>query len=115
MTTELILVGLVSLFASFLTFFSGFGLGTLLLPVFATFFPIETAITLTAIVHFFNNIFKTTLTYKDINFEILKRFGIPSIFGAIIGSFVLVKLAIYFDEFPPLPLTWRPRHWLRLT
>ena len=99
MTTELILVGLVSLFASFLTFFSGFGLGTLLLPVFATFFPIETAITLTAIVHFFNNIFKTTLTYKDINFEILKRFGISSIFGAIIGSFVLVKLAIYFDEF----------------
>ena len=74
MTTELILVGLVSLFASFLTFFSGFGLGTLLLPVFAIFFPIETAITLTAIVHFFNNIFKTTLTYKDINFEILKRF-----------------------------------------
>tara|TARA_B100000900_G_scaffold369391_1_gene347198 strand:- start:111 stop:335 length:225 start_codon:yes stop_codon:yes gene_type:complete len=74
MTTELILVGLVSLFASFLTFFSGFELGTLLLPVFAIFFPTKIAITLTAIVHFFNNIFKTTLTYKDINFEILKRF-----------------------------------------
>jgi uncharacterized membrane protein YfcA len=31
----------VALLASALTFFSGFGLGTLLLPAFALFFPIE--------------------------------------------------------------------------
>ena len=99
MISELILIGLVSLFASFLTFFSGFGLGTLILPVFAILFPIESAITLTAVVHFFNNIFKTTLTYKDINYDLIKRFGIPSIFGAIIGSYILVNLVSCFNEF----------------
>lgn len=99
MTAELISIGLISLFASFLTFFSGFGLGTLLLPVFMVFFSTETAITLTATVHFFNNIFKTTLTYKNINYSVVKSFGIPSIFGAIIGSFILVKIAIYFQDF----------------
>ena len=49
--TELIIC-LVALFGSALTFFSGFGLGTILVPVFALFFPIELAIALTAIVHF---------------------------------------------------------------
>jgi len=99
MTIELIVIGFVSLFASFLTFFSGFGLGTLLLPAFAIFFPIETAITLTALVHFFNNIFKVTLTYKDINVSLVKKFGIPSIIGAIMGSILLVEVVIYFEDF----------------
>ena len=53
-----IVCSLVALLASGLTFFSGFGLGTLLTPVFALFFPIEIAITITSIVHFLNNLFK---------------------------------------------------------
>ena len=44
-----------------LTLFSGFGLGTLLLPVMALFFPIDAAIALTAIVHCLNNLFKFAL------------------------------------------------------
>ena len=46
-----ILIAIVALFSSILTFFSGFGLGTLLLPVFALFFSIEIAIGLTGVVH----------------------------------------------------------------
>ena len=38
----------VALLASALTFFSGFGLGTLLLPAFALFFPVEQAVALSA-------------------------------------------------------------------
>ena len=44
----------VALLASGLTFFSGFGLGTLLLPAFALFVPVDRAIAVTAIVHFLN-------------------------------------------------------------
>jgi len=55
---------LVALLGSGLTLFSGFGLGTLLVPVFAIFFPIEIAIALTAIVHFLNNLFKLALLAK---------------------------------------------------
>ena len=83
---------LVSLFASALTLFSGFGLGTLLLPAFALFFPIEVAIALTAIVHFLNNIFKLSLYGKKIDKEILIRFGIPSVLAAFIGSWCLTHL-----------------------
>jgi uncharacterized protein len=51
---EYIVVCIASLVASGLTFFSGFGLGTILVPVFTLFFPIEIAIALTAIVIFLN-------------------------------------------------------------
>ena len=49
-------VCLAALAASGLTLFSGFGLGTLLMPVFALFFPIEVAVAQTAAVHFANKI-----------------------------------------------------------
>ncbi len=55
------LVCLVALLASGLTLFSGFGLGTLLLPAFALFFPVEIAVAATAIVHLINNLFKLLL------------------------------------------------------
>jgi len=83
---------LVSLFASALTLFSGFGLGTLLLPAFALFFPIETAIALAAIIHFLNNLFKLALFGKKVDKEILIRFGAPSVLAAFVGSWCLVYL-----------------------
>ncbi|MEP7322257.1 MAG: sulfite exporter TauE/SafE family protein [Saprospiraceae bacterium] len=85
-----VLLLIVSFGASLLTFYSGFGLGTLLLPVFAIWFPLDQAILLTAIVHFFNNIFKLYLFRKNIDIFILFRFGIPAILGALLGSFAMV-------------------------
>ncbi len=90
--TELIIC-LVALFGSALTFFSGFGLGTILVPVFALFFPIELAIALTAIVHFLNNLFKLSLIGKNINKKTVLDFGIPSIFGAIVGAYLLTFIS----------------------
>lgn len=81
-----------ALLGSALTFFSGFGLGTLLLPVFGLFFPIEVAIAMTAVVHFLNNIFKLSLTYKNIQKKIAWQFGIPAMLAAIAGAWLLSHL-----------------------
>lgn len=89
---DYIIICLVALIGSALTFFSGFGLGTLLVPVFALFFPIEIAIALTAIVHFLNNIFKLTLVGRNANKKIILKFGIPSIIAALLGAYVLTLL-----------------------
>ncbi|MBP7184289.1 MAG: sulfite exporter TauE/SafE family protein [Saprospiraceae bacterium] len=89
---EYILVIAVSFLASCFTFFSGFGLGTLLTPVFLLFFPVSIAIGMTGIVHFCNNIFKLTLIGKYADKEVVIKFGIPSIIGAILGAFLLLKL-----------------------
>lgn len=89
---ENIIIALFALLGATLTFFSGFGLGTILLPVFGLFFPIDVAIALTAIVHFLNNLFKMALTHKYINRKILLQFGLPSIAAAIAGAFLLGKV-----------------------
>ena len=89
---EYVIVCIVAFLSSILTFFSGFGLGTILLPVFAFFFPIEIAIALTGVVHFFNNMFKLTLVGKNAKRNVLLYFGIPAVIAAFIGAKVLVNL-----------------------
>lgn len=91
---EIFFISLVALFASLLTFFSGFGLGTILTPFLAVFFPIEVAIALTGIVHLLNNLFKIGLVGKYINWKIGLKFGITAIIGAFIGAEILT----YFKE-----------------
>ncbi|MFH1874203.1 MAG: TSUP family transporter [Pseudomonadota bacterium] len=79
--------------ASGLTMFSGFGLGTLLLPVFALFLPVEIAIAATALVHFFNGIFKAVLLGKMADKGLVLRFGLPAIIAAFGGVYVLTLLS----------------------
>lgn len=89
---EYIVTCLVAFIGSGLTLFSGFGLGTLLIPAFALFFPIDISIALTAIVHFLNNIFKLILLGKHADKEIILRFGIPSVIAAFAGAYLLTCL-----------------------
>jgi len=84
-----LVIGVTALFASLLTFFSGFGLGTLLMPVFAVFFPLDIAIALTAVVHLLNNIFKLFLIGKHFNKEIILKFGLIAVAGAVAGAWLL--------------------------
>ncbi len=74
-------------------FFSGFGLGTLLLPAFAFFFPVNIAVALTAIVHFLNNLFKLILVGKNADKSIVLKFGLPALAALFLGAQALVKLA----------------------
>jgi len=89
---EYIIICLIALLGSALTLFSGFGLGTILLPVFGLFFPIEIAVVLTALVHFMNNIFKLALFGKNANKEVILKFGIPAIVFAFLGAYILSLL-----------------------
>jgi len=90
---EYFIIGAAALITSGLTLFSGFGLGTLLMPVFAIFFPIDVAVGLTAIVHFFNNLFKLALLGKHADKTIVLRFGLPAILSAFLGAWTLLWLS----------------------
>jgi uncharacterized protein len=86
------IICLIALLGSGLTLFSGFGLGTILLPVFGLFFPIEVAIILTSIVHFLNNILKLALFGKQANKKVVLQFGLPAIIFAFLGAYILKLL-----------------------
>lgn len=84
---------IIAFFAAILTFFSGFGIGTIMLPVFALFFPLEIAIVMTGIVHFLNNIFKGVIAGRNFDKKVVFKLGIPGIIGAFLGSWLLLKLS----------------------
>lgn len=90
---EIVVVSLAALIAAGLTLFSGFGLGTLLMPVVAIFFPVEIAIAITAMVHLANNVFKVGLLGKKADRSVLLKFGIPAVIFAFLGALVLGLLS----------------------
>lgn len=79
-------------------FFSGFGLGTILTPVFMIFFPVDLAIALTGVVHFFNNVFKIILVGKNADRTVVLKFGIPAVLMAFVGALLL----LYIPDSRPL-------------
>ena len=89
---EIFIVSIVTFAAAILTFFSGFGLGTILTPVMMIFFPTEVAIALTGVVHFSNNIFKFFLVGKNIDKKVLILFGLPSVIASFIGAYLLILI-----------------------
>jgi len=79
----------VALVAAGLTFFSGFGLGTLLLPAFALFFPVALAVAMTAVVHFLTGLFKLVLVGRHADMGVVLRFGLPAIIASFAGASLL--------------------------
>ncbi|RJQ69987.1 MAG: sulfite exporter TauE/SafE family protein [Desulfobacteraceae bacterium] len=92
-----IVISLSALVVSALTLFSGFGLGTLLMPAFAFFFPVEVAVAATAVVHGANNIFKIGVVGKHADKTLVLHFGVPAILAAFAGAAALGYVA-HFEE-----------------
>ena len=86
---ENIVIPLAALIASMLSFYSGFGLGTLLMPVLAVFFPLPAAIAATAVVHGSNNLLKLLLVGAKAEKELVIKFGLPAIAAAFAGAWTL--------------------------
>ncbi len=94
---ELITIFVAALSISALTLYSGFGLGTLLLPAYAFFFSPELAVIVTAMVHFANNIFKVIVVGKNADKILVMAFGIPAIMAAFVGAAMLGYVS-HFEE-----------------
>jgi hypothetical protein len=90
------MVCLTALGALCLTLFSGFGLGRILMPVFAIFFSVETAVEMTAVVHMANNVFNIVIFGKKSDKDVLLKFALPGIVAALAGA----RLLIYISGLP---------------
>jgi uncharacterized protein len=112
---EFVIIPVVSALVAALTLVSGFGLGTLLMPAFAIFFPLEIAIAATGVVHLTSNIFKLVLVGRWASRDVVVRFGVPAILAAFVGAALMTLMA----DAPPLH-RYRLGHieaeitWLRL-
>ncbi|MBI2212991.1 MAG: TSUP family transporter [Acidobacteria bacterium] len=87
-----LLIPLVAFLVAGLTLFSGFGLGTILMPAFAVLFPIPVAVAATAVVHIANNIFKLGLVGRYADARVVAKFGIPAAVASFAGAFALTAI-----------------------
>lgn len=100
------LIVIAALGAALLTFFTGFGLGTLLLPVFLLFFDPVIAVAATAVVHMANNLLKVAVVGRHADVAVLVRFVAPAVATAVLGASLLVLAG----GSPPLhSFTWLGR------
>lgn len=90
---EYVVVSAVAFVMSGVTLFSGFGLGTVLMPIFALFFPVPVAIAATAVVHLANNGFKLVLIGRQADWTVVRRFGIAAAVAALAGAGMLSLFA----------------------
>ena len=84
-----------------LPFFAVIGLGLAVMVAMTLFFPVETAIAVTAVVHFANNLFKLGLFWRKADVGVCLRFGIPAFAASLAGAWLLVRVA----GLPPLVTT----------
>ncbi|MBI4184913.1 MAG: TSUP family transporter [Proteobacteria bacterium] len=104
---DYLVIGITAFVVSGVTLFSGFGLGTVLMPAFALFFPVPLAIAATAVVHLANNLFKFALMRRHADWGVVLRFGLPAALAAVAGA----SLLAVFSELPSLT-TYRLGGWL---
>src|SRR3989338_5161669 len=64
---NIIIPAVTAFLAAALTLMTGFGLGTILTPVFLLFYDVKIAILIVAVVHLLNNLLKFSLFSRHIN------------------------------------------------
>lgn len=90
MTLALLFIIVVTPFLGALaTFFTGFGLNTILVPVFMIYFDAPLAVLMAGIVHLCNNILKVALTARSIDWHLFRNFGLPALLFAVVGAQLL--------------------------
>ena len=89
----IILLLLVSTFiASMFGSFTGFGISTVLIPIFLLFFPPPVTLLIVGIIHWFNNVWRITLFRKGMIYKLVLYFGAPGILLAYTGARLTVEV-----------------------
>lgn len=88
---EILLIGLLTLIASFVGTLAGFGSSTIMLPIIILFLPFEVALFLVGIIHFFDDLWEIILFRQAVNWKLLLSFGIPGIITSFLGARLAVS------------------------
>jgi uncharacterized membrane protein YfcA len=81
-----LLISLLTIFANFINTLTGFGTGTIMIPILVSFFPLAQTFLFVAIIHWFAEVWKIILFRRGIHWRLIAAFGIPSIVGTYLGA-----------------------------
>jgi len=95
---ELLTLGFISIFTSFVAGVVGLGGGLMLIAILPSFLPIQALIPIHGFTQMFSNISRAYFGYKDIAFEVVPKFFIGSVFG--VSLFALILDTVSFEYIP---------------
>ncbi len=96
MIVEYLCVMLVAIFAGIVAAISGFGIGSLVTPLFALRIDLPLAVAAVSIPHLIGTAYRFILIKNDLNRKVLIEFGIWSAIGGLVGG--LLAIAIHNKE-----------------
>lgn len=76
----------MALLSSAIAYISGFGIGSLLTPLFALRFDLQLAVAAVSIPHFVATLWRFLMLRKKVNKEVFLHFGVISVLGAVAGA-----------------------------
>ena len=93
MIIKIILLTLLTLLASNIGTFAGFGISTIMIPVLLLFFKLPETLLFVGILHLFDDIWKIVLFKKGIRWKLILSFGIPGIIASYIGASLILNIS----------------------
>lgn len=87
-----LLIILIVFFATCIGTCTGFGMGTLTLPLLMFFFPAQQALFLVAILHGAMNLWRMILFRRGLAWRLIALFGIPALIGSFFGALLVVHI-----------------------
>lgn len=82
-------IAALSICAGIVGTISGFGMGTIMMPLLLRYFDYAETILLVAIIHWFHGLWKVLFFRQGINWRLLITFGIPSVIMSIVGALIV--------------------------
>jgi len=92
METIIILLIISTFIASMFGTFTGFGISTVLIPLFILFFPPQVTLLMVGIIHWFNNVWRITLFRKGLVYRLVLYFGVPGVLLSFMGARLSVEI-----------------------
>jgi len=84
---SIVFISFLTIVASIVGTLSGFGLGTIMLPVLLFYdIPFSQVVLMVAIIHLFHDISKMALFHASINWNLFLHFGLPTIIATFFGA-----------------------------
>ncbi len=92
MITIIFLLIFATFVASMFGSFTGFGISTMLIPIFILFFPPPVTLLMVGIIHWFNNVWRLTLYRKGLIYKLVLYFGVPGTLLSYTGARLSVEV-----------------------
>jgi uncharacterized membrane protein YfcA len=88
---DIILIALLTVAASGVGTFTGFGTSTIMVPVLASFYPLQQALLLVGIIHWFGDIWKMLLFRTGVRWRLIVLFGASGILTSVLGGLLVFE------------------------